>query len=350
MHIVNSNCHPLEIITDKIAGKINAELNNKDNIVIFTHRNPDGDALGSALGLFHFLRSINKNVKVISPNAYPDFLHWLPGDSEVIEYNKQKPLAKSLIAGAEILFHLDFNSLSRIREMERAVLGNQRAVKIMVDHHPDPDTFADIQISDTRVSSTAELVYYLIKSLDKDSLRSKDICECLFTGIMTDTGCFSFNSSLPSTYEVVAHLLHSGMNKDRIFDMVYNNFTASRMKLLGFSLDQKMKVLPEYHTAYISLTREEMKRYEFQPGDTEGFVNYPLSIKGIKFSVLFLEKDKFVKISLRSRGEFPVNQLANKHFSGGGHKNASGGECKLSLADTLKKFENLLAEYTSLLK
>ncbi len=340
----------MEIITNKIAGRIRAELNDKNDIVIFTHRNPDGDALGAALGLYHFLSSFNKNVKVITPNAYPEFLHWLPGDSEIIQFNKEKSLSRNLIASAEIIFHLDFNALNRIRELEDMVLNNQKSVKVLIDHHPDPEHFADIEISETRVSSTAELVYYLIYALNPESFKDKDICECLFTGIMTDTGCFSFNSSLPSTWEVVANLLRSGIDKDRIFDLVYNNFSASRMKLLGYSLDQKMTVLREFQTAYISLSREEMQKYNFKTGDSEGFVNYPLSIKGIKFSVLFLEKEKYVKISFRSRGEFPVNEFAQKYFNGGGHRNAAGGECKLGLSETLKEFERLLPEYDALLK
>ncbi len=340
----------MKIIKDKLAGSIGAELINKNNILILIHRNPDGDALGAALGLYHFLKSMNKRVRVITPNAYPEFLHWLPGDSEIIQFNIQKERTKDLISDAEIIFHLDFNALSRIRELEELVLANQQAIKVLIDHHPDPEHFADIEISDTRVSSTAELVYYLIHALDSESLKSKDICECLFTGIMTDTGCFSFNSSMPSTWEVVANLLRSGINKDSIFDRVYNNFSASRMKLLGFSLDQKMTVLPEYHAAYISLSREEMKKYDFRTGDSEGFVNFPLSIKGIKFSVLFLEKEKYVKISFRSKGEFAVNEFAQKYFNGGGHRNAAGGESKKNLQETLEEFERLLEEYATKLK
>lgn len=345
-----NKAYTLELIKETIAKRISAELKNKNNIIIFTHRNPDGDALGAALGLYHFLKMQKKDVRVISPNAYPEFLHWLPGDEEIIQFNKQKTFAKDIISGAEIIFHLDFNALSRIGELEKLVLNNKESVKILIDHHPDPEPFADIEISETSVSSTAELVYYLIRLLDRKSLKNKDICTCLFTGIMTDTGCFSFNSSLPSTWEVVADLLRSGINKDRIFDRVYNNFSAPRMKLLGFSLDQKMTVLPEYHTAYISLSREEMKMYDFQTGDSEGFVNYPLSIKGILFSVLFLEKEKYVKLSLRSRGEFPVNDFARRYFNGGGHRNAAGGECKLSLQETLTRFEQLLPDFVSKFK
>ena len=340
----------VEYISSSIKEKIIAAFESARDIVITTHMNPDGDALGSSLGLYHFLKLSGKNVNVITPNSYPDFLHWLPGDEEVIEFHKKSNKAANLISRADTIFFLDFNEEKRIGKMGELVMENERATKILIDHHPDPVAKCDIEISDIRVSSTAELVFYLLSFVNKNLLVNKTVCECLFTGIMTDTGCFSFNSSRPSTYEAVAAMLQSGIDKDRIYNFVYNNFSEHRMKLLGFSLDKKMKVIPEYRTAYISLTMEEMKKYKFSTGDTEGFVNFPLSIKGIVFSVLFLEKKDRIKLSLRSKGDFPANDVAKKHFGGGGHRNAAGGELKMSLSETLDKFESLLPDYASLLK
>ncbi len=340
----------MEYISNTLIEKTKSALEAATDIVILTHMNPDGDALGSSLGLYHFLKLSGKNVTVISPNSYPDFLHWLPGDDEVVEFDKKSKKATRFISQADTIFLLDFNELKRIGKVGEVVLENKKATKILVDHHPNPVEKCQIEISDIRVSSTAELVFHLLSSIDKTKVSDLAVSECLFTGILTDTGCFSFNSSRPSTYEAVATLLKAGVNKDKIYDNLYNNFSADRMKLLGFSLDSKMKVIKEYKTAYVSLSREEMEKYNFSVGDSEGFVNFPLSIKGIIFSVLFLEKKGHVKLSLRSKGDFPANDVAKKYFNGGGHKNAAGGESKLSLSDTIERFESILPEYSQLLK
>jgi phosphoesterase RecJ-like protein len=222
---------------------------------------------------------------------------------------------------------------------------NYTASQILIDHHPNPNIPCLLTFSDTRSSSTSELIYYLIEALGDISLMNKEIAECLFTGIMTDTGCFSFNSSRPETWQAVAELLRLNIDKDTIFSQVYENYSDSRMRLMGFCLNEKMKVIPEYNTAYISLTLDELRKFHFEPGDTEGFVNLPFSVNGIKVTALFIERDDHIKISLRSKGNIAINHIAQKYFNGGGHKNAAGGESILNMNDTISKFTSLLAVY-----
>jgi phosphoesterase RecJ-like protein len=227
---------------------------------------------------------------------------------------------------------------------------SSKARKVMIDHHPFPLLQVDFSLSFTEVSSTAELIYEFILALNGQQHMNKSIATCIYTGIMTDTGCFSYNSSRTRTFEIVSHLLSYAIKKDAIYHQVYDNFSLQRMRLLGYSLNEKMQVFPEFHTALISISLDEQKRYDFVTGDSEGFVNYPLSIKGIRFSAFFMEKKDKVKISFRSRGSFPVNAFSEKHFSGGGHLNAAGGESLLSLNDTIKKFIGLLPKYIQELK
>ena len=317
-----------------------------ERIIILSHKNPDGDAIGSSLGLYHFLEMKGKYVKIIVPNEYPEFLHWLPGSDFVIKYDKEPDVAREHIENAELIFSLDFNDLKRLGKLGEIMEENKTASRILIDHHPYPKHFCDVEISTIHVSSTAELVYHLIQRLDGQALNNKDLCECLYVGIMTDTGCFSFNSSNPATFRVVAHLLQSGIDKDHIYDRIYNNYSAGRMKFMGYCLNQKMVIVPEYHTAYIGLSQKEMKEYNFKMGDSEGFVNLPLSIEGIRFSALFIEKSGHTKISFRSRGNFPANEFSARHFGGGGHLNAAGGESLESLEESIKHFVSLLPDYS----
>lgn len=320
-----------------------------ENIVLLGHKNPDGDAIGSSLGLYHFLQAKGKRVHVIVPNDYPQFLKWMPGSENVLVHANGAKEADGLIMEADLIVSLDFNDLKRIGEVGKTIEKNKDAKRILIDHHPYPAEGNDVEVSETKVSSTAELVFSLIQFLDKDALKDKDTAACIYTGIMTDTGCFSFNSSRPETFEAVSVLLASGMDKDYVFDRVFNNFSAGRMKLMGYALDKKMVVIPELRTAYISLSTKEMEEYDFKPGDTEGFVNLPLSIEGIVFAVLFTEKNDFTKISFRSKGNFPANRVASEHFNGGGHRNAAGGESKLALGDTIEHFRSVLTKYGDLL-
>lgn len=319
-------------------------INKATRIVIIPHHNPDGDAIGSALGVFNLLKGFGKIPQVISPNDFPEFLDWLPGREDVIVAYRKKELAQSLIQQADLLIMTDFNCPTRIKGIEEWVL-ESKAKKILIDHHPEPKEFTDLTFSDISVSSTAELLYEFFLGAGLERFIDHDVSACLFTGIMTDTGSFSYNSSNPRTYEVVGALLKQGIDKDKIHSMVFNNFSARRMQLLGYCLHEKFVVLPEYNTGYISITLEELKQFDFQPGDTEGFVNYPLSVKGIIFSAIFIEKKDQVKASFRSKGNFAANQFSAKHFNGGGHRNAAGGECDLDMESCLKHFTELLPQY-----
>jgi phosphoesterase RecJ-like protein len=319
------------------------------SIVIIPHVNPDGDAVGSSLGLWRVLKNAGYAPTVVSPTDYPAFLKWVNGTDEVKVYEDEPERCREILDRADMVFLLDFNAPDRAGELGTLIEKVSRPV-VLIDHHPDPADVTPLMFSHTEASSTAELVYRFVESLGWCEYLDKDAAEALFTGLSTDTGSFSYNASSPDMYEVVSRLLEKGVEKDRIHDLIYNNFSADRMRLLGYSLDQKMKVFPEYHAAYIALSREELNRYNFVPGDTEGFVNYPLSIKGVIFTALFTEKEDLVKISFRSKGGFPTNEFSTLHFNGGGHINASGGESRLSLAETLKKFEELLPEFAAMLK
>jgi phosphoesterase RecJ-like protein len=316
----------------------------QQNIVIVSHRNPDGDAMGASMALYNYFIKLGHQVNIIVPNNYPQFLAWLPNIKNALVYEWHKTKCKSVFKTCNILFAVDFNDLSRIREFEKDLI-SVSCYKILIDHHPDPGDFADLSISETIVSSASELVYQFLHALDFKDIIDKEIAECLYTGIMTDTGCFSFNSSRKQTFEIVANLLDLNIDKDKIYGLVYNNYTADRMRLMGHCLHEKMTYIPELKTAYIELTQEDIKKYNFKVGDSEGFVNIPLSIKDVVLSVLFTEKNDIIKLSLRSKGNFSVNQIARKHFNGGGHYNAAGGESNLSMKDTVKKFISILDEY-----
>lgn len=313
-------------------------------IVIVTHVNPDGDAIGSILALYKVFRSLGHEVTPITPNVYPEFLKWMPGNDSIVVFNNKRKAGEELIKQAEIIFFLDFNDLTRIKQFS-SLIEESTAFKVMIDHHPNPDNFSQFLYSDTKASSTAELIYDFIIHFGFEHLIDRDVATCIFAGIMTDTGCFSYNSSNPYTYDVVSELLKYGIEKDKIYYSVYDNFSSNRMRMLGYLLNEKMEVFPEYNTVILSLTREEQKKYNFQPGDSEGFVNYPLSIKGVKFTVFFIEKEDHVKLSLRSKGNFSVNKFASAHFNGGGHLNASGGEMNAPIKEVIEKFRNILPQY-----
>ena len=324
--------------------EIQKQLANVQQVLIMTHYNPDGDAIGSSLGLYHFLVTAGYSVDVVVPNDYPGFLQWMPGNDQILLASKKPQAVLDRIKQAELIFFLDFNVLDRVQELEDT-FRKSRSPKILIDHHPNPEDFADIVVSSTQVSSTCELLYELLVALKGEQAIDRNIAECLYAGIMTDTGSFSYNSSLPDTYYVVSRLIEKGIDKDQIYWRVYDNYSVDRMRLLGYCLNTKLKVLPEYGAAYISIDRSDLKRFNYQPGDSEGFVNYPLSIQGAMFSVIFIEQEDYVKISFRSKGDFYANRFASNHFNGGGHKNAAGGYSELSMKQTLEKFESLLPEY-----
>lgn len=334
------------MITDNLRFKeeVNRRISESEEIVLLSHVNPDGDAIGSALALYHYFRSTGKKSTVIMPNDYPDYLKWLPGNDEVIIFTKAKTEAENVLNRSGLIFLLDFNSSERAGKLEDIILSAD-AFKIMIDHHPDPTDMADIALIDTLSSSTSELVYRFIEITGDPGKVNIDVAACIYTGIMSDTGSFNYNSSQSETYRVLSELLKKGIDKDFIYSMVYDNFSESRMKLLGYCLNEKLVVFPEYGTAYMSLTIEEKKRYNYIRGDSEGFVNYPLSIKGVCFVAFFMENDDHVKLSFRSKGKFDTNVFASENFNGGGHINASGGESKQSIGDTINKFVALLPQY-----
>ena len=314
-------------------------------VALTIHVNPDGDAIGSALGLFRVLNKMGHHCHVISPNGLPSFVSWLPGAETIYRMSDAPEIVSELIRKADVIFALDFNELKRVKDMEPAIEAST-AYKVLIDHHPGPENFCTCTLSDTSASSTAELVFRFLQETGLLPYVDREVATCLFCGIMTDTGCFSYNSSNRNTWETVATLLDFKINKDAVYDKVYDNFSVERMRLLGYSLNDKMEVMPVYRTAFISLSRTDQLKYNFQDGDSEGFVNYPLSIKGIRFSVLFIEREDHVKISLRSKGNFAVNAMARKYFNGGGHMNASGGETRLSLEETINLFKRILPDYS----
>ena len=321
-----------------------------DKIVIVSHVSPDGDAIGSSLGLWHFLNSQDKNVHVIVPNAFPDFLKWMPGAKEVIQYNRYKEFADKLIMEADVICCLDFNVLSRIDEMEEIVRVSPGR-KMIVDHHLYPGDFARIVISHPQISSTSELVFRLICQLGNFSDITKEAAECIYTGMMTDTGGFTYNSNDREIYLIIGELLSKGIDKDEIYRNVFNTHSEGRLRLMGYVLYEKMQVFPLFNSALITLSREEQQKFQYKKGDTEGFVNMPLSMKDICFSV-FLREDTekdMIKVSLRSVGTFPCNKVAADFFNGGGHLNASGGEFYGPMEEAVALFKQALVKYEDLL-
>lgn len=317
--------------------------------MVVPHSNPDGDAIGAAYGLAVVLKNSGREVKIVSPNDYPAFLAWLDGDVEILNYLKKRGAATAVIRRSTIMFCVDFNDIRRTDEMEKEIAAF-RGTKVLVDHHPDPIPFCELMVSEPTYSSTAELVYDLVTALGMEEFVDHKVAEALYTGIMTDTGSFSYSTSRAGLYRVLSALMTHNIDTAAIHARVYDNFSADRMRLMGHVLLNKMVVLPEYHTAYISITRDELKMFNFVPGDTEGFVNIPLSVNNIVFSALFIEKENLVKASFRSRGNFPVNAFSASHFNGGGHVNAAGGEEKADLGKVVEKFTQLLPGYLHLLE
>ena len=323
--------------------------NSSKSIVVIPHTNPDGDAMGSVLGLWRVLKNAGFKVKVISPTKYPEFYHWMDGHDEVIIFSHHPKQSARALEESDLIICMDFNQLSRLGEM-RPLIENYPGKKILVDHHPYPGNFTDLIISDITYSSTAELIFSVLQSTSLAQFIDRDAATSFFTGIMTDTGSFDFNVSNPNTFEVVAQLTRMGIDQLDIHSKVYDNYSADRMRLMGFCLSNRMTVYPEYHAASMYITLEDQKAFNFKTGDNEGFVNMPLSIKGVIFSVLFTEKEKYVKVSFRSKGEFAVNEVSEKYFNGGGHRNAAGGEFYASLPEALDQFEKLLPEFEDRIK
>ena len=321
-------------------------LSTPKKIAIIPHRGPDGDAMGSTLGLYHFLLKNNHHPVVISPNEFPDFLAWMPGAETVKIYEKDKDNCTKILKDAEVIFTLDFNALHRTGEMEN-VLASLKAPFIMIDHHQKPDDYAVVTYSDTSFGSTCEMLYNFILFLGKKEDIDKTIGTCIYTGILTDSGSFRFPKTTGNTHRIVAELIDLGVENTEIPTLIFDNSSYGRLQLLGRAL-QNMKVITEHKTAYTTLTQDELNTFDYVKGDTEGIVNYGLSIKGILFTAIFIENtaEKIIKISFRSQGDFDVNQFARDYFQGGGHRNAAGGKSEISMAETIKKFEDLVTKIT----
>ncbi len=335
----------MENTGNEIFNKIGEILSQKGrNIVIVPHENPDGDAIGSAVGLAEILNNSGHNVNVISPNDYPVFLKWFTSEIEVVIFEREKKKARKYIGKADILICIDFNDSKRAAKLEDDIL-NFSGPKLLIDHHPNPEYFCDYTVSEPVYSSTAELIYDFINRIGLGEFLNQNAAEALFTGILTDTGSFSHNTSRPNMFSIVSELMKFGINTDKIQSHIYHNFSSDRMKLLGYCLNEKMEVFPELRSAIISITKAELEKFNFKPGDTEGFVNYPLSINNIVFSALFIEKEGYVKASFRSKGNFPANDFSKNHFNGGGHMNAAGGECYEDFTKTIELFKQLLPKY-----
>nr|WP_181369554.1 bifunctional oligoribonuclease/PAP phosphatase NrnA [Flavobacterium album] len=319
-------------------------LASPKKIAIIPHRNPDGDAMGSTLGLYHFLKQKGHEANVISPNEFPDFLAWLPGADTVTVFERQNDAATKILQEAELVFTLDFNTLGRIGEQMENVLKSLTVPFIMIDHHQAPDDYAAYTFSDTNYGSTCEMVYHFINALDEKEYLNKTVATCLYTGIVTDSGSFRYPLTTGTTHRVAAEFIDLGINNSEIHSLLFDNHSHARIQILARAL-QNLKVLPEYKTSYTSLSQDELNSFGHNKGDTEGIVNYGLSMKGIVFTAFFTEnkEEGIIKISFRSKGDFDVNQFARDHFSGGGHINAAGGKSTESLEATIKKFIAILA-------
>ncbi len=320
-------------------------LSKPQQIVIIGHKNPDGDAVGSTLGLKHYLDKKGHKAQVLMPNEYPDFLHWIPGSETVYRFDRQNNQCVKSLRKSTMAFLLDFNALHRVGQDMQNTLEKYEHDFALIDHHQQPDDF-EYMYSDTSMSSTCQMVYNFIEMMGDVDMIDKNIATCLYTGIMTDTGSFRFRSTTSTTHRIIADLIDKGAENDKIHSNVNDSNTYSRLLLLGQALSN-LEILPEYKTAFITLSEEEKHKYSHEKGDTEGVVNYALSLKGIVFGIIFIEDEEqgIIKISFRSKGKFSVNQFARKYFNGGGHDNAAGGRSELSMEGTIERFKSLLPNY-----
>ena len=319
-------------------------LSTSRKILITTHTNPDGDAIGSSLALFGYLSRKGHDVSVMIPDPDPGFLKWMPFHSNILVFREQQEICLPLIAGAEVIFCVDFNGLGRLSSVEQPVR-NTKVKKILIDHHRGPENDFDYRLSVIETSSTCEIIYDFIAACGDADLIDHDIASCIYAGIITDTGSFSYSCNYEKTYLITADLYRRGIDGEHIHRLVYDTYSESRLRLLGYSISEKLSVLHEYHTAYIALSADDLDRFNYQVGDTEDIVNYALSIDGINFAALFSERDGVVRVSFRSKGNFSVNDIAQKYFDGGGHVNAAGANSYRSLDETVRIFVGMLPEY-----
>lgn len=334
------------VINEEQTKKLKQLIADAQNIVITCHMSPDGDAVGSSLGLMHVLRTMGKYTSVVTPDMVPVSLNFLPGVKSIVVYTRQELLAKQLVKEADLIICLDFNALYRIDRFA-PVIGQAKATKVMIDHHLDPENFTDLCISYPHMSSTCELLYNAIVLTGMKRFLNYNSATCIYTGMMTDTGNFTYNSNNSDLYIIIAELLKYGIDKDYIYNTAMNTFSADRLRLIGYAMSEKMEVFPEVGGAIIELTREELYRFNYQKGDTESLVNKPLSIPGIYWSIFLREDADYIKVSARSTGDFAVNGYCEQYFSGGGHKNAAGGEFIGTIEDARKQVLQIVEDLKS---
>ena len=328
--------------------QLGSMLQGRKNIVLLAHTNPDGDAVGSSLAWRDVLHGMGHTVTCIVPNKFPYFLDWMPGIGDIIIFkNDEQGRAVEAVGKADLIFCLDFNSLRRLEALSDAIDTNTSAQRILIDHHLSPDEHFDLVFSYPEMSSTSMLVYSIIEAMLGTQAITRDMAEVLYVGMMTDTGNFSYSTLTPELYRAVAVLAETGIDIPQIHNKVYNSFTEGRARLFGYVINRKMDIFHGGKVACMSLTEKEMRRFWFQQGDSEGFVNYPLTIKNVRMSAMFIEQRQFIRISLRSRGDVDVNLFARKYFDGGGHKNAAGGKSYVSMEETLEHFRKAVEEFAA---
>lgn len=325
--------------------EIYLQLKEPKKIVLTAHASPDGDTIGSCMGLYHYLIQFGHQVKVISPDQAPGFLQWLPDYDQVIIYEKDAENAKQEIEDANLIFAIDYNAFHRTGKELDVLLEAASATKILIDHHPYPDEVFDWKISDTSASSTAEMIFSFIEDLDHLDKINKEVAVCLYVGLLTDTGSFSFSLNSDKPYQMAGFLYNIGIDVQAINQRVYSAFTENRLRLTGYAISEKLVVNQDLRFTYISLTKEELNRFNYQSGDTEGIVNYALGIENIIVAVLMTEKEDRIRLSFRSKGSFSVNHLASEHFEGGGHRNAAGGNSYVTMEETILKLNEILSQY-----
>ena len=332
-----------KIIAEAEIQKAKKYIGYVDKIVIVTHLSPDGDAIGSSLGLYHFLLEEGKLVNIMVPNDFPEYLKWMKGARDIINYEKNPDLVAEIISDAELIFCLDFNALKRIQEIGPLV-EKSTAKKVLIDHHLEPEAFCNVTMSYPQIASTAEMIFRFICRMGFFEVINRECAECIYTGMMTDTGAFTYNSNNPEIYYIIGELLRKGIDKDDIYRKVYHNYSLDALRLRGY-VYEKLKVYPEYGAALIALSKQELNPFQCRKGDTEGLVNLPLTLAGVSFSVFIKEDKEYVKVSIRSTGSIPCNEFASKVFQGGGHLNAAGGEFYGTFEEAVALFERELPEF-----
>lgn len=333
-------------ITPAEAESIKKAFDKCKNVVICTHTSPDGDAIGSSLGLWLYLKSLGKNPTVIVPNYFPNFLHWMEGADKIIQYDRNRTLSKAIISSADLVCCLDFNALDRIEDLATP-LRYSKAKKVMIDHHLNPEKFCDITISRPDSSSTCELLFRVISAIGGTDRIKRAGAECIYAGMCTDTGGFTYNSNDPDIFVIISELMRKGIDKDLIYRKIYNNYTESRYRLMGYILKDKLQVFPETHSSLFTITKEELTQFHYLKGDAEGIVNMPLCIKGQKLSISLREDTEkpLVWVSLRSVDDFPANKMAEDFFNGGGHLNAAGGKLSCSMDEAIEVAKRAIEAY-----